>query len=155
MATGKGSVISTYIKTLLETNQQALGIDRIYYGEQRVLGAGVVVMVEPTRKNAVNATLGQIQNINMDTGIIIAVTGDEGVENIQLRADQLLEEIWFLLNKDSSPNSLGIGGTQLGGNVSYGWCTAAEHAYRIPGSQLTRINRILFTSMSRTNLVES
>lgn len=153
MPTKNGSVISTYIKELIERNSVNFGIDKVYLGDQRVLAHGTVVCVEPSRKASAPYSTSQNMNHDFQTAIIVYKSGDNGVENVQLEADQLTELIEDLLNKDASPASLGLGGTQLGNNITSGWCTNIDHGYRVPTSQITRANRMLFTSRSRTSLL--
>lgn len=153
MPTKNGSLISKFLKELIEEDSPRLDIDRVYLGDQRVLAHGTVVCVEPSRKTSAPYSTGQFMNHDFQTAIIVYKSGDQGIENVQFEADQLTEEIEDLINKSASAASLGLGGTQLGNNITNGWCTNIDHGYRVPTSQITRANRIIFTSRSRTSLL--
>lgn len=155
MPTYKGTVLSKHIQGLIETDRETLtpgGIDRIYYGDQRIIADGRVVCVEPTRKLRDYKATSMIMQTDFETSIIVYVGDDSGVENVQLIADELTEAIEDLLNIKASPSSLGIGGNQMSGLITYGWVSSTEHGYRIPSSQLIRANRLIFNSMSRTEI---
>ena len=151
--TNNGTTISLYIKQLIENKSVDYGIDKVYYGDQRILADGVVVCVEPSTKTSEPYSTGQRMEHNFQTSIIIYVSGGYGIENVQETADLLLESIEDLLNKDASSASLGLGGTQLGDNITSGWCTSSQNGYRVPTSQTTRANRLIFSSKSRTSLL--
>jgi len=150
--TYKGSLITNYIIDLITDNKASLiqgGIDAIYYGDQRIIGAAKVVCVEPTSKTRDTAGTGFHMQTSFETSIIVYVTSGQGVEDVQLSADQLTEAIEDLVNKKATPSSFGLNGDQLGGLITQGWVSSTEHGYRIPSSQLTRANRLLFTGISR------
>ena len=147
--TYKGTVITNYIKGLIEDNRTTLiagGIDAIYYGDQRVIAGGKVVCVEPTRKVRDYKSTGLHMRTDFDTSIIVYVGSGQGVEEVQFTADTLTESIEDLLNRDATPTSFGINGTQLGGLITNGFVSSSEHGYRIPSSQLVRANRLIFRS---------
>lgn len=153
--TYKGTKISIFIKDLIEANRSTLtrgGVNAVFYGDQRIIVGGKTVCVEPSRKIRSVRTTGHGFENTFETSIIIYSSGDQGVEQVQLVADELMEAVEDLVNLHASPASLGIGGTQFGGLIGQGWCEATEHSYRVPSSQTTRANRIIFTSKSRTSL---
>ena len=153
MTTNKGTVITAYIVGLLEQNQTDLNFDEVRKGDTRVINVGRLICVEPTRKLKRPVSTGHRFDSEFETSIIIYETGADGVEEVQNNCDELTEAIEALLDKDASPTSLGLGGTQLGGLISKGWCSSSEHGYRVPSSQLTRANRLVFYSLSRTGLL--
>ena len=91
--TYKGSVLSKYIQGLIEDNHVSLtpgGVNRVYYGDQRIIADGRVVCVEPTRKIRDYQATGMTMNTDFETSIIIYVGDDSGVENVQLIADEMM-----------------------------------------------------------------
>lgn len=154
--TYKGSVLSLYIKSLIENNRAVLGgVDKVYYGDQRVVVGGRSICVEPSLKTRELIHTGMNMQNNFETSIIVYVIKGSNVEDIQQDADELTERVEDLLHQNSTPDTLGLGGDQLGGRVIHGHVTGVEHGYRIPGSQLARVNRIVFSSMSRTPIYEA
>lgn len=155
MTTNKGSSITRYIiDDVISPKKAQWQIDRVYYGDQRILGDGTVVCVEPARNSSEPVTTSMGMRHEFETSIIIYTHGgNDGNEGAQARADMLLETIRDELNKIASAAELGLGGTQLGGLITHGWCISEEYGYRVPASQLIRANRLTFSSMSRTDLI--
>ncbi len=154
--THKGSVLTQYIIDLIENNEAEIyvhGIDKVFYGDQRIISDGIVICVEPTTKGRDYANTSTLIRTLFETTIIVYVAKDTGVQTVQQLADTITENLENFLNKEASPAAQGLGGDQFNGLITDGIVTSTEHGYRLPSSQIIRANRLLFSARSRTTLL--
>ncbi len=150
--TSSSRVVALAIKDLIEDNQSKYDIDRVYYGDQRIIGDGTVVCVEPFKKVAGPATVGYQFDFDCETSVIVYKVGSEGVQQVQEEADELTENLEIVINNICSPSTAGLNGTSLGGLISRGWVSGIEYGYRVPSSQTIRANRMIVSTLTRKGL---
>lgn len=145
--TDKGTVVAQYIRTTINTNKVALGIDQVLYGEQNNIPGGITAVVMCAMKNR------QLQRVAfpgagtrnyMRTLITIYCnkTGDEGT--LSLETDQVAEAVEHLLHQD----------TTLGGNVIHGFVETIDPGYRFKTGSMFRATQLTHVSNTKTNLTD-
>ena len=152
VATHKGTVLSLGIIALLNVpaNQTTVGgVNAVFYGDQKIITDTRLIAVEPSQKIRERRGTGLHMETKFETEIIVYVSGDGGVQSVQQEADEFTEAIEDLLNLNASNAGAGLGGDQLGGLITDGFVSSIDHGYRVPASQITRANRMIFSSRSR------
>jgi hypothetical protein len=153
--TAKGSELTTHLKSLLEdpANMAALGLRRVYYGDQQYIPEVPAVCVEPAviTRRMIGVPLRTENEIGIS--VLIYCANVEGVEDAQNDADIVAEGVIDLINQDGLPAH--HGGTNFGGKVIYGFVQTSEYGYIVKDNKLMRANRITVFAMNRTNLLEA
>lgn len=154
--TYKGSVVTKYIRNLLEQNAGSLGLRAVLYGDQEVIPKAPAACVVPAvlRRNF-NQTGLQTDN-NFELSILIYSSDlRASTENIQEACDELTERVMDLINVKGSPANRGLGGDQFGGILMEALTIGIEYEYSQTPDKLMRMNRIIVSGRSRTYLTES
>jgi hypothetical protein len=152
--TYRGSVVATAIKDFIEQEKSALGVKVVFYGDQAQFPVVPAVCVEPAM------TTREVEGIPYQTyntftvAIMVYHTSLSGTEAIQEVCDVISEQLTDALNKESVSAQIG-GGSRFGGIIISGHITRHEYGYRILADKLMRCNRLIWTGMTKTPLLEA
>lgn len=152
--TKKASEVAIHIQDLIDGVRTDYGIEGVYYGDIAQIVDSVCVCVEPANKIIERINTGLQSNVEMRIAIIVYVSSDDGAENVQSRADSLCEDLESYINMKAAPQTnFNLEGNKLGGLIIDGMITEVNYDYRLPGGQITRANRMIFTCLSRVGVV--
>lgn len=165
VTTHRASIVSRYLLDTIGNVGSSFGIKIVYYGDQTIIKESPAVCVVPT--TSVRSWQGTSFNTDNDfeTSILIYGSGlrqDSG--DVQLFVDELTEDLADYLTVLAMPDQnltepfavirgVEVSGNRFGGLVTAGLATRTEYAYKVMGDELTRMNRIIFTNTSRTQIV--
>lgn len=149
----KPSVLTDHLKALIEANAVALGIRRVYYGDQAYIPEVPAVCVEPAVVDRTMVGVPLRTDNEFRVSVLVYCANVEGVEDAQHDADTVAEAIVDLINADGVPAH--HGGTNFGGLVIYGFVQSSEYGYVVKDNKLMRANRMIVYGMNRTNLLEA
>jgi hypothetical protein len=150
--TYKPSLVTQHYVDLLIQNQRQLGLNAVYYGDLKIIGAVPCVCIEPARmQRSWQGFPAQTEN-RMALRFIVYNTGNQGVEAVQAVCDNVTEQIIDLVNLDAQP--LVQGGTSAGGLIISGLVTETVYGYRTLLDETMRANSVIFEVLSKTSIVE-
>lgn len=149
--TYRGSIVAREIKDYIESQKGILGVEQVFYGDQRKIPNTPAVCVEPAVVDRpLTGTSYQTTN-TFTISIIVYHTSLEGIELILETADEVAEAVADAINLESTPPKFG-GGTQLNGKVISGHVIRLEHGFRTMNDQLMRANRLIWEGITKTPL---
>lgn len=153
--TAKGSALTTHLMGLLNdpVNKAALGLKRVYYGDQQYIPEVPAVCVEPAVVNRQMVGVPLRTDNEFGISVLVYCANVEGSEDAQHAADVVAEAVIDVLNADGLPAH--HGGTNFGGLVIYGFVQSSEYGYIVKDNKLMRANRMVVYGMNRTNLLEA
>ena len=159
--THRASDVTLQIMSVLTTYGAGFGIKRVEYGDQQIIVDSPMVCVVPTITNRSWSGSSQNTDNSFETSLLVYGSGiRNGVERVQQYIDRLAEDLADFFNVLSAPitvtktiRNIAVTGDRLGGLVTHGLSTRIEYAYKVLGDELTRMNRVVLTHESRTNLV--
>lgn len=144
--TNNTSVLASYIKNLLLTNMQLLGLKDVLYGNQLMLPRSPVAVITPGPKRrelaGVSAPGGRTMNyLTVNIDVYSSKIGNE--EDERLALDQLSEQVEFVLHHD----------VQMGGNIIHGFVTDwTPGETTLQGNSQFRWVRLSFVGLTKTYL---
>lgn len=151
--TAKPSILTDHLKVLIEANAVALGIRKVYYGDQAYIPEVPAVCVEPAAITRTMVGVPLRTDNEFNCSILVYCANIEGVEDAQHAADDVAENLVDVINGDGVPAQ--HGGTNFGGLVIYGFVQSSEYGYIVKDNKLMRANRMMVYAMNRTNLLEA
>lgn len=145
--TDRSTVVSQYIKTLIDTNKAALNVSNVLYGDHNQIPPGVSVVVNDGVKNR---TLQRVAYPGAGTrnklNILITVynnkTGDEATE--RLLVNQVAEDVEHLLHQN----------TLMGGNVLHGFVETWNPGHTFKIGSMFRSVQMIWVGDTKTNLTD-
>jgi hypothetical protein len=148
--------VAQYLKGFVEGLQTTLGIESVFYGDQRVIPKSPTVCVEPAIRDKRFNNSGQSTNNEMAVHIIVYMSGGvqpDGVLAIQQQCDELTDALSDLIDRDGLSPNMGANSTQFGGLVIDGIVVRTEYSYALKGnSGLMRANRLTVECRSKTSV---
>jgi hypothetical protein len=146
--------VALYLKSFVEGLKSTLGIEDVFYGDQRVIPKSPTVCVEPAVRIKRWNESGQATHNDIGVHLIVYMAGGpqpDGVLVIQAQCDELTDALSDLVDKDGVASF--SGGTQFGGLVIDGIVTRTEYSYALKGnSGLMRANRLTVECRSKTSV---
>lgn len=142
--TDKPTVVGQYILDLLKSKSAVLGVeaDRMYYGDQEMIGATPALAVEEgtfTRELSGKGLSGQSLN-QIRVFILVYIAKIQDVQTTRKATNELAEKIMMELHKDIN----------MGGNVIHGFVVEIEPGYAIRSGVLMRSARITWQGITKT-----
>jgi len=143
--TGSTKAFAKAVQTLLETNQVALGIEQIFFGDQTRIAKTPTVCVEMGDKDVslVSAFRGAEADISCYVIAYLAVFGSPQ-DNAE-EAGDLADAIETVLHEDA----------QLGGLVLHCYVSRVEPGYATKGNSIMRAVRLTFKGQTKYQLSSS
>jgi hypothetical protein len=152
--TYRGSVVTKAMIDFLNLEKSNIGIKEVFYGDQAQFLAVPAVCIEPAQ------TTREVEGIPYQTfntfsiAILVYHTSLSGTQTIQEVCDVISEDLTDVLNKESISAQAG-GGTRFGGIIISGHITRHEYGYRMLADKLMRCNRLIWTGLTKTPLLEA
>ncbi|MEQ1675079.1 MAG: hypothetical protein ABL876_00180 [Chitinophagaceae bacterium] len=138
------------------------GIKQIMYGDTNIVGAAPIVCILPAVVGREFASSSAGTRNSFEVNLLVYSTSlREGMETVQRNLDILTEDIGDYFSVKASGLALSttlrgveVTGDLLGGLITQGLSSRTEYDFKVLGDERMRMNRIIFTAMSRTGLVE-
>lgn len=143
----KSTVVSQYIKNLIESNKVALGVNTVLYGDHLQIPGGITVVVNDGVKNRVLQGVaypgGRTRNkLNILITVYNNKTGDESTE--RLLVNQIAEAVEHLLHQN----------TLMGGNVLHGFVETWNPGNTFKAGSMFRSVQMIWVGDTKTNLTD-
>jgi hypothetical protein len=138
--TGDPSEVTLAIKDLLQDNQQMLGLNGIYYGDQERIPTTPAVAVEAGPYTA-ELMPSRVRH-NFSVFLLIYHSKLQDGQTTKLECDQFAERVRDLLH----------GHRTLDGLVIHGFVSAMDPGYALRAGALLRANRVTWDAISHTVL---
>jgi hypothetical protein len=144
MSTCTGSLVDVtdYIYDLLTANKTGLGVQDVWYGDQKKLPKTPALCVEPGTKERQLVGAPRQAQVILKVYVIAYSTSVRDEQVNRLEADEIAEGVENLLHSDA----------QMGGLVVHSMVTAFESGYVVRGAGLVRACRVTFSMLSKTLL---
>lgn len=151
--TWKGSQMARHILRILDQNKETLGIKGCIYGDQMQIPTSPYCCVEPANVTRSYAGTSYMMDNRINVAIILYGTGLESSTDVQEKLDDLSDSVADFINQRCLPPLLG--GTLLDGKITEGFCEVHEYGYQMKADRKMRANRIIWSGMTHTKLVEA
>lgn len=143
--TDRCTVLSTYIKNLIDTNKVVLNVDNVLYGDHDKIPSGITVVVYCADKERALDGVAMPGGRTMNEMRVMVVVYNNKVQDEatgRLEVDQISEEVENLLHQD----------TTMGGLIIHGFITRWDPGYKIRQGSMFRATQMTFVGRTKTNL---
>lgn len=152
--THKPATIAKAQVDFLEQRKIDLGLSVVFYGDQATFPSVPAACIEPAQVTRELSGFPYQTTNQFSTVILIYNTSLEGTKAIQEKCDLVSEAVAEALNAEGLPAPNGTG-TLFGGLVISGMVARHEYGYRMLADKLMRCNRLVWSGMSKTPLLEA
>lgn len=140
--THKATVIALHMKSILE-NEASLALEDVFYGDSDYIPRVPTVAIEVGDKTREIAATGLSADVEFQIILMVYHARLADVHEVQLQADQLVEDIEDFINADKN----------MGGNVVFGTITSTEQGLAVRNEdEVMRAARMTWTGQSRQRL---
>jgi hypothetical protein len=139
---GRLSTFCERIYDLLITNQEALGLADVFYGDQQQIPRTPAACVEPDKKSRELSGNPRMTTNNMSAYVLLYVSKLTDPQDNARQALEVGEAVETLLHADPT----------LGGFLVHSYVTSVEPGYRARGNSQFRACRIEFQGFNKTML---
>jgi hypothetical protein len=143
--TNKASVVAQAIQAVLVTNQTALGLEDVWYGDQDSIPRYPAVCIEADTKSIPITDLNPMLYARNDFEILLILYDSiiGSVDTLRLQTDQLAEAITDVLHID----------IKLGGLVTLGYVSLIQYGYIVKQGRLVRSAKLTWRGLNKTPLL--
>jgi hypothetical protein len=130
-----------------------LGFKDVTYGDRQTFTKVPHLCIEPAVSTHEYEGVPIQQRNTINIAFLIYHTGLHSVDGIQQEADELAKNLADFINLHST--GIPHGGDLLGGLIAIGHVSSREYGYRVLQDRKMRANRLVWTGISKTRLVEA
>jgi hypothetical protein len=137
--------LTDYVFNLLVANKVAMGVQKVFYGDQNLIPASPILCVEADTKNIQPKGMTRTVSNEFRVYVLAYTAFIQSPDANRRAADQLAELVEAILNADS----------QCGGLVNTSMVAEIASGYAYKTGTIHKTSRILFTASSVTRLPQS